>query len=80
MGQVSIALNGRTYRLNCGDGEEERLAALAAYLKDKFDALARDSGGAVNEQLLLMTALIITDELFDAVGETSTPAVSVTPA
>ena len=80
MGQVSIVLNGRTYRLNCGDGEEERLAALATYVKEKFDALTKDASGAVNEQLLLMTALVIADELFDAVGQTSRPpSPSATP-
>lgn len=78
MGQISIVLNSRTYRLNCGDGEEQRLAALATYFKDKFDALTRESGGAVNEQLLLMTALLITDELFDALGETSPPSLTPT--
>ena len=75
MGLVSIVLNGRTYRLSCGDGEEERLAALAAYVKEKFDGLASEVGAAVvNEQVLLMTALMVADDLFEALGEPNTAA------
>ena len=33
MGQVSVTLNGRTYRLECGEGEETHLIALAEYLR-----------------------------------------------
>ena len=32
MGQVSVALNGRTYRLECSEGEESHLIELAEYL------------------------------------------------
>ena len=30
MGQVDIAINGKTYRIACEDGEEQRLSNLAA--------------------------------------------------
>ena len=30
MGQVDIAINGKTYRIACEDGEEQRLCNLAA--------------------------------------------------
>jgi cell division protein ZapA len=66
MGQVTVTLNSRTYRLACGDGEEARLQALAAHVKVKVDALAAQFGQVGEERLLLMAALLVTDELFDA--------------
>lgn len=65
MGQVSVTLNGRTYRLACGDGEEARLAEIATYVKSKLDQLAIEFGQAGDDRLLLMTALLVTDELYD---------------
>lgn len=65
MGQVTVTLNGRTYRLRCGDGEERRLAELAEHLGLRIDRLALDFGQPGDERLLLMAALLATDELLD---------------
>ena len=65
MGQVSVTLNGRNYRLACGDGEEQRLAELASYVKTKLDQLTLEFGQVGDDRLLLMTALLVTDELYD---------------
>ena len=64
MGQVAVTLNGRTYRLKCGDGEEQRLHMLVEHVRDKIDDLANDHGQIGNERLLLMTSIMIADELF----------------
>lgn len=75
MGQVAITVNGRSYRFDCGDGEEARLKELAAYVKSRMDGLAREHGHIGEERLLLMTALMIADDLWDATaGDTSAPA------
>lgn len=66
MGQVAVTLNGRTYRLRCGDGEEERLLSLAAHVRGRIDALVAEFGQAGDERLLLMAALLIADELLDS--------------
>lgn len=66
MGQVAINLNGRSYRFDCGDGEEARLNELAAYVKGRIDTLAREYGSVGDERLMLMAALLISDELWDA--------------
>jgi cell division protein ZapA len=66
MGQVAIAVNGRSYRFECGDGEEARLQELAAYVKSRMDGLTREHGTIGEDRLLLMTALLIADELWDA--------------
>ena len=65
MGQVSITLNGRTYRLRCGDGEETRLLALSGHVRTKIEGLAAEFGQVGDDRLMVMAALLITDELFD---------------
>ncbi len=66
MGQVAVTLNGRSYRFDCGDGEEARLAELAAFVKGRVEEIGRQFGNAGDERILLMAALLIADELWDA--------------
>lgn len=66
MGQITIALNGRSYRLACGDGEETRLTELAAYVSQRVSELANEFSQVGDDRLIVMAALMITDELFDA--------------
>jgi cell division protein ZapA len=66
VGQATITINGRTYRLKCGDGEEERLLALAEIVRRRVDSLAGEFEAAGDGRLLLMTALMLADELMDA--------------
>lgn len=65
MGQVSVTLNGRTYRLACEDGQEQRLAELATHVKSRLDQLSLEFGQVGDDRLLLMTALLVADELYD---------------
>lgn len=66
MAQVAISFNKRTYRFECGEEEAERLEQLANYLKTKLDLLMREHGAIGDERLVLMAALTMADELFDA--------------
>jgi cell division protein ZapA (FtsZ GTPase activity inhibitor) len=65
MGQVTITLNSRTYRLSCNDGEEARLIQLADELRSRVDNIIAEYGHAGDDRLLLMAALLALDELFD---------------
>ncbi|OFW71699.1 MAG: hypothetical protein A2W02_00945 [Alphaproteobacteria bacterium RBG_16_64_48] len=65
MGQVSVTLNGRTYRLECGEGEETHLIALAEYLGSHVDTMKRKFGQVGDDRLILMASLLITDELWE---------------
>ncbi len=65
MGQVSVTLNSRTYRLACEDGEEARLVELATHVKERVEQLTLEFGQVGDERLLLMTAILIADELWD---------------
>ena len=65
MGQVSVTLNGRTYRLKCGEGEENHLIALAEYLGSHVDTMKRKFGQVGDDRLILMASLLVTDELWE---------------
>lgn len=64
MGQVSVAIGGRTYKLSCSDGEEGHLTALAGHLAAKADELTAAIGTMAEPRLLLMAGLQVADELF----------------
>jgi cell division protein ZapA len=65
MGQVTVVLNGRTYRLECGEGEESHLIALAAYLGTHIEDMKRKFGQVGDDRLILMASLLVTDELWE---------------
>lgn len=64
--QVAISFNKRTYRFECAEADAERLSQIAGYLKEKLDVLIREHGPVGDERLVLMAALMVTDELFEA--------------
>lgn len=65
MGQVTVTMNGRTYRLACGDGEEARVAQLAALVSKRVDRIVAEVGNASQDLLLLMVALLLADEVVE---------------
>ena len=66
MGEVTVTLNGRTYRLECGEGEETHLIALAEYLGSHVDTMKHKFGQVGDDRLILMASLLVTDELWEA--------------
>jgi cell division protein ZapA len=66
MGQVSVTLNGRTYRLECGAGEEAHLIALSKYLASHMETMKHKFGQVGDDRLILMASLMVTDELWEA--------------
>jgi cell division protein ZapA len=65
LGEVSVTLNGRTYRLECGAGEEAHLIALAEYLGSHVDTMKQKFGQVGDDRLILMASLMVTDELWE---------------
>lgn len=65
MGQVSVTLNGRNYRLECSEGEEAHLTALADYLGTHVDEMRRKFGQVGDDRLILMASLVVADELWE---------------
>ncbi len=63
MSEVTVEVAGRSYRLGCGEGEEEHLTGLAALIDAEARALVRQFGQMPEGRLLLMTALMVSDRL-----------------
>jgi cell division protein ZapA len=66
MSQVTIAINGRQYRMACEDGQEDHLRQLCADLDRRIDDLRGKVGEIGDARLIVMAALTIADELFEA--------------
>ena len=58
MPEVSVQIANRDYELACGDGEEERVQELAAYVDEKITELRRQLPGTPEVKLLVFAALI----------------------
>ena len=65
MGQVTVTFNNQDHHLACQDGGEERLKLLADYIDQRAEALVEHLGPVGDTRLLLMTAIMIADELHD---------------
>ncbi len=66
MSQVEIRINGREYRVTCEEGQEERLQKLSAFLDKRVTAMAAELPDISDARLMLLSALTICDELFEA--------------
>ena len=63
MPEVNIQVAGRSYRIGCGEGEEERVAELGARIDTEASALASQMGQVSEGRLMLMAALMLADKL-----------------
>ncbi|VAV94079.1 hypothetical protein MNBD_ALPHA02-711 [hydrothermal vent metagenome] len=66
MANVIVKFNKQDYHLACKDGEGERLSKLADYINDKAAQIATVMGSVSDIRLLLMTAILLADELDEA--------------
>ncbi len=72
MAQVNIQINGRNYEIACDDGEAEHVQELGRYIDEKLSGLVSQMGQVGDSRLLVMTALLIADELSDAYAKLET--------
>lgn len=77
MGQVTVNVNGRPYRMTCQDGSEHRVNELA----NMVDAIVQDIKGGFahvqDDRLFLMAALMMADQLQDVREELHTTLVQI---
>lgn len=65
MSEVNVTLNGRSYGIACDKGQEQRVLDLAEYVDGRLREIAQ-AGAASNEaHLLVLTSIIMADEIFD---------------
>ncbi|WP_068313433.1 cell division protein ZapA [Polycladidibacter hongkongensis] len=66
MAQVTVTINGRTYRMACDDGEENRLHGLAGRFDESIDSLRSSFGEIGDLRLTVMAGIVATDQLAEA--------------
>lgn len=69
MSQIEITINSRVYNVACEDGQEEHLQKLASFLDERVGELSGAVGQVGDARLLVMTGLLVADELSDAYAE-----------
>ncbi|WP_417317097.1 cell division protein ZapA [Emcibacter sp.] len=65
MAETIVTFNNKSYHLACRNGEEERLRNLAEFIDAKADQLKSQMGAITDSRLMLMTAILLADELDD---------------
>ena len=65
MGHVNVQVNGRSYRVACEDGQEDRIARLAGEVDVRIKEMVETVGQVGDNRLLVMASLLIADELDD---------------
>ncbi|SRR5690606_11103557 len=69
MAEVAVTINGRVYQMACDDGQEQHLLALSQLVNGRVEELANSVGQVGDARLLVMTSLLIADELSDVRAE-----------
>ncbi len=65
MGQVTVTIAGKVYRMACGDGEEAHLESLAALYDARIEEMRRGLGELGDMRLHVMAALMLADEMLE---------------
>jgi len=66
---IDVEINGRPYQIACEDGEESHIQELAVYVNQKVSQLVASVGQVGDARLLVMTTLLLADELAEAYAE-----------
>ena len=65
MAQVTVEINGKPYSVGCEDGQEGHLRELASLFDRQVRIVAAEVGPLGDTRLMLMGALLLSDELAD---------------
>ncbi|BCP54949.1 cell division protein ZapA [Kaistia sp. 32K] len=66
MSQVSVTINGKTYRMACDDGQEAHLEGLADRLNEIIGQLRQSFGEIGDQRLTVMAAITMGDDLAES--------------
>jgi cell division protein ZapA len=66
MAHVNVTIAGRAYRMACGEGEEERLEALARDVDAKINEMRAAFGEIGDQRLTVMAAITFADMASEA--------------
>lgn len=63
MGEVNLAIHGKSYGVACDNGQEQRVVQLGKFVDSRLREIAA-AGAASNEShLLVLTAIVMADEI-----------------
>ena len=77
MAEVDITINGRSYRISCKDGEEERISSLASLINNQVKKLSEKIGQLGEARMILLAALVLLDKS-DEVEKEAEKIISIT--
>ena len=86
MAEVQLSIGGRTQAVGCRPGEEARVRALGAAIDRHWPAALKAAGGINAERAMFFVALMLADELDEAInrppaeGTMSEPALAALAA
>lgn len=69
MAQVTVVVNGRSFRMGCREGEEKRIQELAAEIDAHVQRIRSGTKAVQDDRLFLMAAIMMADQLWDAKEE-----------
>ena len=69
MAEITLRIHGRNYDITCDDGQQPHLEDLARYLDARVEQLSQSVGQVDEARLLVMVALLVADELHNALQE-----------
>jgi cell division protein ZapA len=65
LAQVTIKINGYSYTVGCEDGQEPHLLAMATQVEKRVDSIKAIAGNSGEARLLVLTSLLMADEIHD---------------
>ena len=77
MAEVDITINGRSYRISCKDGEEERIKSLSSLINNQVQKLSDKIGQLGEARMILLASLVLLDKS-DEVEKEAEKIISIT--
>jgi cell division protein ZapA len=65
MGQVTVTIDGKAYRMACDDGQEAHLEGLATYFDGRVQEMRTSFGEIGDMRLTIMAAITAADEIME---------------
>ena len=77
MAEVDITINGRSYRISCKDGEEERIKSLSSLINNQVQKLSEKIGQLGEARMILLASLVLLDKS-DEIEKEAEKIISIT--
>ena len=79
MAEVTITINGRNYGIACDAGQEQRVMELGQYINDRLKSIASAGAATTESHLLVLTSLVLADEVHELLEGKSSQQSSPNP-